>query len=54
MGFAASHDGLGHVALRVRLDEGVYNRAWRAEVTLEFDAGQLDTLARDAEHFEAT
>jgi Family of unknown function (DUF6228) len=48
---AATHDGLGHVALEVRLRSGPYAADWLATGTLSLDAGQLDAVARDAAAF---
>jgi hypothetical protein len=48
----ATHDGLGHIALTVKLGQNLYPNAWRAQVTLKIDAGALDAIARDAASFE--
>jgi Family of unknown function (DUF6228) len=48
---AATHDGLGHVALRVRLRSGPYEEDWLATGTIWLEAGQLDATARDAAAF---
>ena len=47
----ATHDGLGHVALQVRLRSGPYAEDWVAMGTIWLDAGQLDAVARDAAAF---
>jgi Family of unknown function (DUF6228) len=48
---AATHDGLGHVALEVRLRSGPYEEDWLATGTIWLDAGQLNAVARDAAAF---
>jgi hypothetical protein len=48
---AATHDGLGHVALEVRLRVGPYAEDWLATGTIWLDAGPLDAVARDAAAF---
>jgi hypothetical protein len=48
---AATHDGLGHVALQVRLRSGPYAEDWLVTGTIWLDAGQLDGVARDAAAF---
>ena len=47
----ATHDGLGHVAVQVRLRSGPYAEDWVATGTIWLDAGQLDGVARDAAAF---
>jgi hypothetical protein len=53
---AATHDGLGHVAVRVTLrnfkPDG--SDGWSAEATLQFDAGGLDELARAVTGFASS
>jgi hypothetical protein len=51
---AASHDGLGHVALRVRVRSGLYGDAWTARGVIWLDAGQLGRVAREVAAFEAS
>ena len=46
-----SHDGLGHIQVRVTLWSGCMPFDWKAEVTVNTEAGQLDKLARDARRF---
>ena len=48
---AATHDGLGHVALQVRLRSGPFPADWLATGTIWLDAGQLDAVAREASAF---
>ena len=48
---AATHDGLGHVALRVGLRSGPYAEDWLATGTIWLDAGQLEAVARHAAAF---
>ena len=50
---AATHDGLGHVALQVRLRSGPYAEDWLLTSTIWLDAGQLNALARDAAAFSS-
>ncbi len=50
---SARHDGLGHVALRVTLQQGIYPDGWSLEATLKLDAGALDAIARDAARLSA-
>jgi len=50
---SARHDGLGHVALRVTLQQDVFPDGWCLEGTLKLDAGALDAVARDAASFSA-
>jgi hypothetical protein len=45
---SATHDGLGHVALTVEVEQSLYPHAWSARVTLHLDAGGLDDAARQA------
>jgi hypothetical protein len=52
--FSATHDGLGHVELRVELSRSVYHDAWQASATLKLDAGGLEAIARDAARFLTT
>jgi hypothetical protein len=44
---SATHDGLGHVSLRVRLGSGLYGEDWRVEGVIWLDAGGLSQLARE-------
>jgi Family of unknown function (DUF6228) len=48
----ATHDGLGHVTLKVALSKGYLRQIWRTEVTLQLDAGALDAIARASAAFE--
>ena len=48
---AATHDGLGHIALVVRLRSGPEPDRWRVEGTIWLEPGQLDALAREAAAF---
>jgi Family of unknown function (DUF6228) len=48
---SATHDGLGHVALRVTLQQDVFPDGWCIEATVKLDAGSLDALARKAASF---
>ena len=50
----ATHDGLGHVSLRVRLRSGLYDEDWNAGGVIWLDAGGLSKLAREAAAFEAS
>jgi hypothetical protein len=50
---SAQHDGLGHVALRVTLQQDAFPDGWCLEATLKLDAGALDAVARDAASFRA-
>ena len=43
---SARHDGLGHVALRVALQQGLDPDGWSIEATLKLEAGALDAIAR--------
>jgi Family of unknown function (DUF6228) len=52
--FQATHDGLGHVELRVRMRGGLDADDWQAEGTIWIDAGQLETLARAARSFDSS
>jgi hypothetical protein len=45
---SATHDGLGHVALAVRLRSGPYEEDWLVQGTIWVDAGQLNAVARNA------
>lgn len=45
---SATHDGLGHIALEVRLRSGPYAEDWLVRGTIWLDAGQLNAVARDA------
>ena len=49
----ATHDGLGHIPVRVRLRSGPYDDDWRLEGVIWLEAGGLDTVARAAARFEA-
>ncbi len=49
----ATHDGLGHVPMRVRIRSSLYEDAWNVEGTVWLEAGGLSKLARDAAAFEA-
>ena len=51
---AATHDGLGHVALRVRVRSGLYDDNWTAIGVIWIDAGQLGRVAREVAAFEAS
>jgi Family of unknown function (DUF6228) len=50
----ATHDGLGHVSLRVRLRSGLYDEGWNVGGVIGLDAGGLSNLAREAAAFEAS
>jgi hypothetical protein len=50
LALTCSHDGAGHVPLRVRLAEA-NSRAWRAEATVVLEAGQLEDAARAVADF---
>lgn len=41
----ASSDGLGHVELKISFGGPEHQSAWRAEVTLHLEAGQLGAIA---------
>jgi hypothetical protein len=46
---AATHDGLGHVAINVQVATNVYSEPdWEARATIELEAGRLDHVARQA------
>lgn len=46
---SATHDGLGHVAINVRIRTNVYyEEDWEASATVTVEAGQLDHIAREA------
>ena len=50
----ATHDGLGHVKLKIAVSNGyVPPVAWRTEVTLHVDAGALDAIARASASFDS-
>jgi hypothetical protein len=49
----ATHDGLGHVALRVRLRSGLAVDDWAAAGVIWLDAGGLRHVARQAVAFDA-
>lgn len=50
----ATHDGLGHVALRVRIRSGQCDDDWTATGVVRLDAGnQLARVARRAAAFDA-
>lgn len=49
----ASHDGLGHVALRVRMRSGLYDDDWTATAVIWLDAGELRQVARRVAAFDA-
>ena len=50
--FACTHDGFGHIEVRVELEtEPRTPSAWRALGSLVVEAGQLDALARAAATF---
>lgn len=46
-----SHDGLGHIAIRVELRSGCMPDDWRVEATVMAEAGQLEAIARRAALF---
>jgi hypothetical protein len=48
---SATHDGLGHVTLTVRLEEGWVDPNWSAEAHLAIDAGGLTELATRVARF---
>lgn len=48
---SATHDGIGHVSIRVTLQSSTSPDAWALDATLNIDAGALDMLARDASSF---
>jgi hypothetical protein len=50
---AATHDGLGHVALRVRICGGQFEHDWTVTGVVWLDAGQLAQTARRAAAFDA-
>jgi hypothetical protein len=45
---SATHDGLGHVALEIRLRSGLHAEDWLVRGTIWLDAGQLNEVARKA------
>ena len=47
----ATHDGLGHVALRVRLRNWL-DPEWQCEGVIWLDAGQLESVVREAERID--
>jgi hypothetical protein len=51
---AATHDGLGHVALRVRIRSRLYDDDWTANGVIWLDAGQLGRVAREVAAFETS
>lgn len=54
MAIAATHDGIGHVRLRVTLRQGYRSDCWMASATFSLDAGEeLQTLATRATEFLA-
>lgn len=46
-----SHDGLGHVTIRVDLRPSVMRSDWMVTVTVMTEAGQLEHIARRADLF---
>jgi Family of unknown function (DUF6228) len=50
----ATHDGRGHIALRVRLRSGLYDEDWNVGGVIWLDAGGLSDLAREAAAFEVS
>jgi Family of unknown function (DUF6228) len=52
LSFEATHDGLGHIALTIVLSQPpCVLSGWRAQVTLNMDAGRLDAISRAAATF---
>ncbi len=48
----ATHDGLGHVPLRVHLQQNVYEHAWQVDAVIHLEAGGLPAVAREALRFD--
>jgi hypothetical protein len=48
---SSTNDGLGHIALRVRLRGGSYPRDWEVAGTILTEGGLLDRIASDCERF---
>jgi hypothetical protein len=49
LALAATHDGLGHVAINVHVAPNVhYEPTWEARATIQLEAGRLDHVARQA------
>jgi hypothetical protein len=48
---SATHDGLGHITLSVRVEEGWVPPTWSAKTSLVLEAGSLDELAARVAHF---
>ena len=46
-----SHDGLGHISIRVELSSGPWSDDWRVTATIMAEAGQLDRIAQRAAAF---
>jgi hypothetical protein len=50
-GLSCRHDGLGHVFIKVRLEDS-HTKLWSVKAELMTEAGLLDGLAANAERFE--
>jgi hypothetical protein len=46
-----SHDGWGHIAIKVNMRSGPYPTDWAVEATIMSEAGQMDAIARRAALF---
>jgi hypothetical protein len=46
-----THDGLGHIAIRVELRSGPMHDDWQVMATVMTEAGQLETIAQQAAVF---
>ena len=48
---AATHDGRGHITLRIVLHGGVYPHDWKVWASVATEAGLLDRIASDCRSF---
>jgi hypothetical protein len=46
-----THDGLGHISIRIDFRSGSYTDSWRVIATVMTEAGQLERIARQAAAF---
>jgi len=51
LGLSCTSDGLGHVAMRVKLKSGIDQDDWCVQTVIHIDAGQLEELALKSKRF---